>query len=216
MLKHFFVTIPGLEDSMQSSILGSPPSYQNNNIETIISQILSIQSTNKALNFYLEEDSINVGDRPGDATKRLENLRHYLYGHWTASHILVGEAPGYQGARFSGIPFTSQYLLYDYGRKEPSASIVWKTLRELKIENKVILWNSFLLHPHNEKLLSNRRPTTEEIFSCNNILSQICQDRIVVPIGKIAELATKSTFCIRHPAYGGAILFKEGLKQIFY
>jgi|GEM_PF-4935446 hypothetical protein len=78
--------------------------------------------------------------------------------------ILVGEAPGYQGCRYSGIAFTSERLLIEgvipripalpqrlstrrLPFSEPSATIVWKTLFRLGIAERTILWNALQLHP---------------------------------------------------------------------
>ena len=49
-------------------------------------------------------------DLPNGAAIRRANLRCYLELFAGASYVLVGEAAGYAGCRFSGIPFTGYYL----------------------------------------------------------------------------------------------------------
>ena len=46
-------------------------------------------------------------DRPGGAAIRAANLKAYLGARLHPRLMLVGEAPGYRGCRFSGIAFTS-------------------------------------------------------------------------------------------------------------
>jgi uracil-DNA glycosylase len=115
-------------------------------------------------------------DLPDAPSIRLANLRHYLEERRAADVVAVGEAAGYQGMRWSGIAFTSEFDLLRWGDlyrrssrrprpwKEPSGTIVHGVLDELRAERRVILWNTVPTHPHLPgKPLSNRRPTREEI-----------------------------------------------------
>jgi hypothetical protein len=96
--------------------------------------------------------------------------------------ILCGEAPSHRGCRHSGIAFTSecQLLAGEIPRisipmgdrltrrplpyAERSATIVWNTLRDLRIEKRTILWNALPMHPHEPgKPQSNRTPKSSEI-----------------------------------------------------
>ena len=53
-----------------------------------------------------------------------ERLVRYLEERADAPLLLVGEAPGYRGARVSGIPFTSERQLTGSGPAEATATIV--------------------------------------------------------------------------------------------
>src|SRR6266404_321572 len=74
-----------------------------------------------------------------DSELRRERLRAHL--ERDAPTILVGEAAGYRGARVSGVAFTSERQLTGAGPSEASATIVHRVLRELEMEDDVLLWN---------------------------------------------------------------------------
>jgi hypothetical protein len=50
-------------------------------------------------------------DRPGGAAIRAATLLAYMEARSRPTLLLVGEAAGYQGCRFSGIAFTSERTL---------------------------------------------------------------------------------------------------------
>ncbi len=154
--------------------------------------------------------------------------------------ILVGEAPGYAGCRYSGIAFTSERLLGEgaipripaLSRRlsnrrlpfsEPSATIVWKTLYRLGIAERTILWNALQMHPYRaDKLWSNRTPTPAEI-SLGEPALRILLDAFpaakIVAVGKKAEgllleMGIPVTGSVRHPANGGATEFANGLEGL--
>src|SRR5207244_13172869 len=91
-------------------------------------------------------------DRPGAPAVRLAHLGHYLDERREADVLAVGEAAGYQGMRWSGIAFTSEFDLLRWGDpyrrssrrlrpwKEPSGTIVHCVLEALGAERRVILW----------------------------------------------------------------------------
>ena len=78
---------------------------------------------------------------------RRERLAAYLEARSDASILLVGEAPGYRGARVSGIPFTSERQLTGVGPAEATATIVQRVLAELGLAERVLLWNVVPTHP---------------------------------------------------------------------
>jgi uracil-DNA glycosylase len=154
--------------------------------------------------------------------------------------ILAGEAPGYQGCRYSGIAFTSERLLGEgaipripapAGRlstrrlpfSEPSATIVWKTLYRLGIAERTILWNAMQLHPYRpDNLWSNRTPLPDEIKLGEPALRMLIEAfpaARIVAVGKkseglLREMGIPIAGSVRHPANGGATEFAAGLKDL--
>src|SRR5437899_3577294 len=99
-------------------------------------------------------------DGEGAALRRAR-LAAYLDSRADAPLLLVGEAPGYRGARISGIPFTSERQLTGHGPAEATATIVHRVLAELGIADDVLLWNVVPTHPGTAR--SNRPPTRAEV-----------------------------------------------------
>lgn len=154
--------------------------------------------------------------------------------------ILAGEAPGYQGCRYSGIAFTSERLLGEgaipriaapSGRlstrrlpfSEPSATIVWKTLYRLGIAERTLLWNAMQLHPYRaDNLWSNRTPTPDEIKlgePALRMLAEAFPHARIVAVGKKAEgllheMGIATAGAVRHPANGGATQFAAELQGL--
>ena len=167
-------------------------------------------------------------DLPDAPAIRLANLGLYLEERRAADVLAVGEAAGYQGMRWSGIAFTSEFDLLRWGDpyrrssrrprpwKEPSGTIVHGVLEELGAERRVILWNTVPTHPHLAgKPLSNRRPAREEIAAGRVLvdrLVEIVQPRILVGVGRIACQALPEARYVRHPAQSGATAFRLGMR----
>lgn len=207
----------------------------------------SIQDFIWSLSEYRSENTFNPWSQtdeemdmvPDAWINRQLNLLDHL--KCDAKYILVGEAPGYQGCRYSGVPFTSERLLcegsiprleYNKGiritkRKlpwsEPSATIVWGALKEHEIDNETILWNAFPFHPHaHDKTLSNRTPShneTREGWEHSKMLFDLFPDATVVAVGNtayksITENWNKAVTKVTHPANGGATKFRNGLAQL--
>lgn len=172
-------------------------------------------------------------DLPGAPGIRLANLRRYLEERAGAEVVAIGEAAGYQGMRWSGIAFTSEFDLDCWGApyrrtstrhrlwREPSGTIVHRLLREHQAERRVILWNTVPTHPHDRaNPLSNRRPSGPEVEAglsfTRRLLEALGRERVVVAIGKVAalalgELAWKQ---VRHPANAGAARFRREMGAI--
>jgi len=169
--------------------------------------------------------------------ERLTRLAQHLACN--ARLILVGEAPGYQGARYSGVAFSSEKLLIEgaiprvdaaLGRltdrhlpfSEPSATIVWKNLYKLGLAEDTLLWNALQLHPFKAgDPMSNRTPTPSELelgHGAIHVLKEAFPQARWVAIGKKAEgllaaAGVEAAGAVRHPANGGATLFAEGLAR---
>lgn len=147
----------------------------------------------------------------GSATLQ-DRLRSYLQEQEDAPVVLVGEAAGYRGARVSGIAFTSERQLTGAGPAEASATIVHRVLRELGIEEDVLLWNVVPTHPGTET--SNRRPTRVEVEAAAPFLDDVLRGRAAIAVGRLAAAATSAPY-VRHPSHGGAAAFEAGLRGAF-
>ena len=165
---------------------------------------------------------------------------------WQARLAIVGEALGYRGGHFSGIPMTSERMLlskqpstvftqasshaaranraFPDGFSEPTATIVWGALLKIGVlPDEFVLWNAFPWHsfdPH-RGLLSNRMPNKSEQLSGRPVLKAFlelfpCEQ--IVALGKIAaaqlEQLGVNAQCVRHPASGGAKLFRQQIARI--
>lgn len=154
--------------------------------------------------------------------------------------ICVGEAAGWIGMKRAAIAFTSERLLLEgaiprvpapAGRlttrklpySEPSATIVWKTLKSLGVAERTILWNALPLHPFRPgEPESNRTPTDAELMQgapAMRLLVEAFPKARVVAIGRKSELllgqmGIATAGQVRHPANGGATAFAQGLHQL--
>jgi uracil-DNA glycosylase family 4 len=165
-------------------------------------EALARTSFGAAFNFY---------GRGRGAGLRRERLRAYLSGARATRLLLVGEAPGYRGARVSGIPFTSERQISGTGPAEATATIVHRVLAELELADEVLLWNVVPAHPHLPgRPDSNRPPTRSEVAAGRPFLEALARRRTVVPVGRVAGAALGLSW-IRHPSHGGAEAFRAGL-----
>lgn len=147
---------------------------------------------------------------------RQERLARYLRSRTDARVVLVGEAAGYRGARVSGIPFTSERQLTGSGPAEASATIVQRVLRQLRIEEEVLLWNLVPTHPHRPgEPESNRPPTRAEIAAARPFLDALAgegaSNRLLLAVGRLAQRELGGPY-VRHPSHGGALQFRETLR----
>jgi hypothetical protein len=176
-------------------------------------------------------------DRAHAAAARLKNLRSYLEAFAGARYILVGEAAGYAGCRFSGIPFTCEAQLVAPGQLswaaeaeialsslsakpwvERSATMVWETLGERR---DCLLWNAFPWHPLGSSgPLSNRPPgrdVRDGMDALENLLSLLPSARPYA-VGRVAQRALAAIGVpapyIRHPSHGGRRGFRNGVAAL--
>ena len=181
-------------------------------------------------------------DRPDGADRRRANLRLYLDRFHAAAYVLVSEAPGYNGGRFSGVWFTDERFLVGeralpwagsssgFTRssrddrplsRELSATIVWSALGDRR---DIIFWPAFPWHPMGARgPLSNRSPRRDELLIGREILrfflDAICPGRRVLAVGRhgqaaLAALGHGDVGYIRHPAQGGAPEFRRGITAL--
>ncbi len=187
-----------------------------------------------------------------------------------AKLVVIGEALGYRGGHFSGIPMTSERILLgknenvaaalyerrnlhgkmrDGGHRpplqilgsikprrtskpkkcpdgfsEPTATIVWGTLFRLSLKpEQFVLWNAFPWHSFDPRrgLLSNRMPNKEECSQGLPVLEAFldlfpCDEHVA--LGNVAasqlEKLDIESHRVRHPASGGAKLFRQQIGKI--
>ena len=147
---------------------------------------------------------------PGSALRRAR-LESYLEARAAAGILLVGEAPGYRGARVSGLPFTSERQLTGRGPAEATATIVHGVLAELGVTEDVMLWNVVPTHPGTAA--SNRPPTRDEIAGGRRFLEPLQRGRRTIAVGRLAQRALGAPY-VRHPAHGGAAAFRAALVEL--
>jgi uracil-DNA glycosylase len=140
-----------------------------------------------------------------------ERLASYLDERAAAPIVLVAEAPGYRGTRVSGIPLTSERQLTGEGPGEATATVVHRVLAELGLAEEVLLWNAVPTHPGDAG--SNRRPSRAEVAAGLPFAAELARGRRVVPVGRVAHEALGGTY-VRHPARGGAVEFRRGLRAL--
>jgi hypothetical protein len=166
--------------------------------------------------------------------------------------VVIGEALGYRGGHFSGIPMTSERILFGKKRddgiepehvfssikprrtsksrkcpegfSEPTATIVWSTLLRLGLKpEQFVLWNAFPWHSFDPRggMLSNRMPNKSERSAGLSVLKAFldlfpCNE--IVALGNVAASQLKElnveTHQVRHPASGGAKLFRQQIGRI--
>ena len=235
-------------------------------------QLLKASPSGAVFNPWWQIDGANDLGANSPAIRRKQLAVYFRERLGKARLAIVGEALGYRGGHFSGIPMTSERMLLGkqkdavaalYERRnlehrvghgvhrpplqilsgikprrtskpsvcpdgfsEPTATIVWGALLKIGLlPGEFVLWNAFPWHsfdPH-RGLLSNRMPNKSEQLSGRPVLKAFfelfpCQQ--LVALGKIAaaqleHLGVKA-HCVRHPASGGAKLFRQQIAKIVH
>lgn len=195
--------------------------------------LLTDYRSENVFNPWAESDENDAaGNGPGE---RVERLRDHL--DCDAQYLLIGEAPGYRGCHFSGVPFTSEWQYFDsriasrfagqrltsfrLPLKEASASIVYRTLDALGITKQTVFWNAYAFHPYGETVLSNRTPKPREVYDGAKLLTMIVNHlprARVISVGQIAKrlleaLKIKSV-AVRHPSMGGSRQFQDQMVEL--
>ena len=119
---------------------------------------------------------------------------------------------------------TSKPEICPDGFSEPTATIVWGTLLKIGlVPTEFVLWNAFPWHSFNPRrgLLSNRMPNKSERAAGLPVLKvflELFPCGQVFALGKIAaaqlEQLGVNAHCVRHPASGGARLFRQQIAQV--
>ncbi|HIJ76742.1 MAG TPA: uracil-DNA glycosylase [Deltaproteobacteria bacterium] len=203
--------------------------------------LTAVLSTNTIFNQY--RDCNDQVDIPDAATIRTENLRRYMFEVTeTASILVVGEAAGPWGCRFSGVPFTGEIQLLDpsfpldgnrSSRKIPacptkisppftsrSAEIFWSVM--LPYYSRFLAWDAFPLHSHEpHHFLTVRNPTKNEISRFGEALrlvKEYMNPTHIVAVGKKAfeelDALGEASIYVRHPSRGGKAEFTAGMQSL--
>ncbi|HIG73677.1 MAG TPA: hypothetical protein EYQ24_03595 [Bacteroidetes bacterium] len=203
----------------------------------LATHVVDVPEGDDLVNPYLREDP--ALDVDGAAAIRRENLRlsTQTVGE-TLDVLVVAEAPGPWGCRFSGVPLVSESQLLDpdfpldgratslramHGEplKEYSGGIYWRVMRPHW--GRFWTWNAVPFHPHKPgDPLTIRAPRVREIRRFADALAAVVaatEPRRVVALGRVAEraLTAVDVACtyVRHPSQGGARLFEAGMGEVF-
>jgi uracil-DNA glycosylase len=205
-------------------------------VDALIAALTALPDSNDYVNFYRDDGP------PGGAVRR-RNLQLALeHGQQRGPDLLlIGEAPGYNGCRRSGVPFTSEPLLLagiagldqfgsargyarstDDGRlpAEMTATIVYGALSSHHCY--AVGWNAAPLHPCRAgNPQSNRAPRAAELAEGLPLLQAFLALYPGVPVAAMGRVAAQqlqrlgvSHTLLRHPAQGGATIFRQGLQQL--
>ena len=164
-------------------------------------------------NPWRDTDPANDFGKEAPAIRR-DQLRRYLadrVGH--ARLLLVAEAAGYQGCKFTGLAMTSERQLlaagaiddvYFAGGKrrtsrdsvkpagfnEPTATVVWGRMLAAGLRGREwVNWNTFAWHPFADRALSNRTPTRRELEAGGPVLERFLALFPGVPVVTVGEKA---------------------------
>jgi hypothetical protein len=157
-----------------------------------VAQLAHFPSVQNVCNPWCDRD-INLEYDVGShaASIRRAQLTAYLSERMaSATTVLIAEAPGYQGARFSGMAMTSERIVLnnhasvrahhvwrhstgqrtsrpdvaragETGMNEPTATVVWSHLLQAGFDShSCVLWNTFAFHPHRPNAPMTNRTPT--------------------------------------------------------
>jgi hypothetical protein len=208
-------------------------------------RLLKDSPSGAVFNPWRQADEENDIGPHSPAVRRKHLVAYFRQRLGKARLAIVGEALGYRGGHFSGIPMTSERMLLGKqpiilagikprrtskpsicadGFSEPTATIVWGALLKTgMLQDEFVLWNAFPWHSFDPYggLLSNRMPNKSERLSGRPALKaflELFAREQIVALGKIAaaqlEQLGVNAHYVRHPASGGAKLFRQQIAKI--
>jgi hypothetical protein len=160
-------------------------------IDRFLAQLREFSGPN-VFNPWAAFDAAHDASRQAPAIRARQLAAYLAERRQSARLLLIAEAAGYQGAKFSGIAMTSERILLGQlsargippeavirapiartsrpaekplGFNEPTATVVWGTLLGAGLDARAwVNWNAFACHPHRPGApLSNRTPTRTEL-----------------------------------------------------
>ena len=228
-----------------------PEVYSLESIERFI-RLLKKSPSGAVFNPWWQVDKQNDVGRIAPAIRRKQLAAYLRKRVGKEKLVVIGEALGYRGGHFTGIPMTSERILLgkkrdggiepEYvfssmtpyqtsnpkkcpnGFSEPTATIVWGSLLGLGLKaEQFVLWNAFPWHSFDQRrgMLSNRMPTRRERSTGLSVLKAFlglfpCNE--IVALGNVAASQLKElnveSHRVRHPASGGAKLFRQQIGKI--
>ena len=147
--------------------------------------------------------------------------RMLLDCHPVVTSDMIFRRPGERTSRPDS-PFITKPTQREKGFNEPTDSVVWKACLDAGLSpEEFLLWNIFPFHPYKKgNLLTNRTPTDEDLsigLSYTKELLTLTGSLPLFAIGKKSETTlTEAGFSVtglRHPANGGANIFRAQLKD---
>jgi len=213
------------------------PSWSDRLRQAYRRDLYGAEAGDRLFNPYRDSDA---HDAPGAPRQRRANLEAALDAVGERPEVLVvAEAPGPWGCRFSGVPFTNERQLLDpafpvAGRptsaqfaatgepiNEYSGSIYWDAM--LPHWGRFWTWNAVPLHPHRAgEPLTIRTPGVREVRRWHDLLAGVVEaldPAACVAVGRKAEGALDAVGAnpvyVRHPSQGGATLFREGMAALW-
>ena len=176
-------------------------------------RLLKASPSGAVFNPWWQIDEENDIGRFAPITRRQQLCAYVQERLGRAKLVVIGEALGYRGGHFSGIPMTSERMLLrkqqnivvrikprrtskpsvcQNGFSEPTATIVWGALLKSGVlPDEFVLWNAFPWHSFDPRrgLSSNRMPNKSEQLSGRPVLEAFlelfpCEQ--IVALGKIA------------------------------
>ena len=178
-------------------------------------------------NQYRDSEGDDAG--PESPAIRRANLLAYLRRRVDAPVLLVAEAAGWRGARYSGlclycerqfgddVPQLRRSSRHPLGWSEPSATVVQAAIATWR--DSVVLWNLVPTHPRRDAQPHTNRPPSRAELREGEIwlqrLTSVLQPRHVGAIGRHASHALGSGVpTVRHPSHGGAVASTRGLRAL--
>jgi hypothetical protein len=197
-------------------------------------ELLQVYQGEGVFNQY--RDTVPALELANGAAIRRRNLRRYLETFASASYVLVGEAAGYAGCRFSGMPFTGEAQVVGpdclpwargLGFEQSSLGELWRERSGEMVwgafdgRRDCVLWNAFPWHPYGDKPLSNRKPKRDELDQSAGVLCSFLDlypRAQVYAIGRVSQdtlrrLGVDAPY-IRHPSHGGKSAFEYGVRAL--